>query len=870
MGTALENRQGTRDRLYGDSMSLELYVDELTHYVSWLKKAKESASRLTQMLQNFKNRDEFEQAIVFIHRVLLARLLESGTKSELPVGLQSDLETLYKKISRVRDDDLHRAVEKGATTLSSKGICVAVGASFRTSHVANARVSSYGFSIPMVSEFHKRSGLNEDSLEAQGEKFFSELLNLYFAVFGRGNTLNEHLLDCVEIKGFVWRNCKIMCVYFEDNLQYKMDNLSWIGLDPPQGADDVGILRVAYPVWRDLTNNGTLSGEFWKLAWESYSNVVLNGAGGAQKVHRDWAQVAMRRITSSQPSLMKRLSEARRKTEDKVFVVSNKNLIECLKGLYPEKHTTLTEKLKRLLLMLQGSLSLVPWAKNDKGTPLPVVTIPAIGNKFFCAWTIIPKSLPCPIKEWSQIQPIIKDLFKDASSVDESLSREESGFNWPLEKGESTPEAVQVKKIRESLSTLGRRFPELIEVGQHLTGDAHEGKETSYCFLYGAPEVLKYVEQVVSDERLSGAETVHNAESFRLRCQAHYSLFQQEGVVAFIDQFHGALTVEKMVALRLPSDEDLSQMRGHKKEEHYVLDDQYRALRWVTWKVNTDGKGKVAAVLAGGDGVLRVFWKGKLILAWKKRAGPGEPRWRVGIEFGTRNKSPIGELSNQIARALGMESRSSSVQDLVSTICLISNTVGVGAVIIIGKSQQNDHSLCDMVPDDFKMQWARDRRLSSVEQRMLYSLAIMDGAVYIATDSHDPWVYARRYIAAAPQLLNDQVLTATRLVEEYFDKKWISHIGGCGDIIGCTHMRIRKSERRLLCEDLKAWKDKIGSKGTRHRSVLQLCCLWNDKLTTKENSPLVCSISADGPVHLYQIRACECKQHYLWTKTIIS
>ena len=62
---------------------------------------------------------------------------------------------------------------------------------------------------------------------------------------------------------------------------------------------------------------------------------------------------------------------------------------------------------------------------------------------------------------------------------------------------------------------------------------------------------------------------------------------------------------------------------------------------------------------------------------------------------------------------------------------------------------------------------------------------------------------------------------------------------------------------------------KIGTKGTRHRSVIQLC-LWLLNKPIDGESPIVCSISADGPVNLFKVDTCPCGTKYLWMEEVIS
>jgi len=149
----------------------------------------------------------------------------------------------------------------------------------------------------------------------------------------------------------------------------------------------------------------------------------------------------------------------------------------------------------------------------------------------------------------------------------------------------------------------------------------------------------------------------------------------------------------------------------------------------------------------------------------------------MGIEFSSKD---VRELKELVASELGLDATAASVQDIVSAISLISNTMGEGAVFVMGDDPFAIQALSDMVPDDFKMQWARDRRLSGLEQRMLHSLAIMDGAIHIgvvprakddSVGDSDVWIGARRYIAPPMSRGQSRVLTGTGIVRQF--SKWI-------------------------------------------------------------------------------------------------
>jgi len=458
------------------------------------------------------------------------------------------------------------------------------------------------------------------TLVENGSEFFEQLLDLYFAIFGRGNTLNERLLD-VEDNAFKWRGCEVMALVF-----------SRAGDGPRSPAlsvsrtDNVGILRVSYAVWNSLLRDWRLGEQFWTTAWDTYQEIALKtpDAAGDVEVHRDWVQTAASRMNhtseAGKKSLNQQLQVARQEAEDAVLRKRGP-LVEDLKGLFPEKTLSTSQRLEKLLRMIQGSLCLVPWARRS-GTPLPVFTIPATEDSgtdtvhYRCAWTLIPADVDADPASWRMTQRHINELFLEAAKVHENLVAKDTVVGeLPWEKAPELDGEVQLK-LRQLLTPLGKRFGDVVEVAMELTGDRHEGRETSYCLLVGAPETLKYVDRVISNElsNSSDIESARSREDLRLRCQGHYSLFQEHGVAGFVDQYQSSLSIQKIVWLKSPSEEEFAEMRAAS-----ILDDSFRDLRWLTWKMQDENRARVAAVVAGGDGILRIFVSGKLILAWRKR-----------------------------------------------------------------------------------------------------------------------------------------------------------------------------------------------------------------------------------------------------------
>jgi hypothetical protein len=698
-----------------------------------------------------------------------------------------------------------------------------------------------------------------DALRLHGGRFFSEMLEVYFAVFGRGNTLNEHFLDCTLPHQKAWRECACFCVQFHRELSPAVSL---------QYADRVATLSVSRSLAESLTGNWALAMRFWREAWGTFTSLIPTEHEEALRssLQHDWMPSAAKAMalpsSDSDRSLRHELEEARQKSEELVILYTPAaTLKESLDLLYPNGGASMILKLDRLLKMIQGSLCLVPWAQDADGTPLPVVSIPAIvEGQYSSSWTLIPELDGAQASKWGIIQPSVSKLFSRALGDPTPIREREDAA--PMPPKETKPfwreQNLGANDLVLELERLNDTFVELIKQAQNLTGISHEAKPISFSFIFGPAEVLKHVERVVSNEHGWSTGDQRKRPALGRQCDGHYALFQQDRIAGFVDQNHSPLCISKMVVMRSPTESDVTAMVT--ADADALMDDRYRALRWVTQKTWQEAGMPVAGLIAGGDGILRVFLNGRLELTWRRKADADKSHWQLGIECNRRDDgsdSGTRRLSQEIDRALG---GGSLVLQLISTIWDISNTPGEGAVFIFGGKPSHLPVVSDMVPDNFKMQWARVRDLSGVEQQMLHSLAVMDGAVHIARCNNGAWVCARRFLSSVPQLEGVPNISAQVIVDRYFDK-WIDHLAVKSPAHSTPEMMNALSQ-------LQDWSTAIGGKGTRHRSVLQLCVWLENQYPPDPDWPLLCSISSDGPIKLYQVRKCVCGDTYLWTESI--
>ena len=803
------------------------------------------------------------------------------------------------------------------------GTCLAVSSNLRRPTIPNARVSCAEFSIDCVNEYMGGNSTVKKDLGRYGSQFFSEFYEVYFNFFGRGNTLNEMFLDNYIKDGR--KECRLISVCYSDvsssaKFQARYDS----------GSKTL-FITIDSTIAAALSGQGVYSKAFWDVAWQTFLSTV-NEAHCSQ----DWVPAAVNRLRalpvseSGRPSqtLFDALAHGRKKAEE-ILLGENGGLplAPRLREIYLDDSVPLTECINRLLLMLQGNLCLVPWATipGRNTIPCPVLIVPAEVDGPFSSWTFVTIGQH-PASEWTEVRAQAEGFFEKAAKhlkEEKAISTAANCLTQDLNK--SVQESAAGCSLELILNRLGPILALMCHVAKRLTGVMHESRPISFSFILGKQETLKYVDRVLSNEFISNkgetdafsphrdllssetdaekkekwAELQKIADLASTRIEGHYALFQRPHVAGFVDLDHKSLRVDRMVMLNDPPASDLLRMQ----EQDSILLDEYVRLRWLTWKVKD-----TTGFCSGGDGVLRIFYKGKLALMWRKRVNPEDHHSMLGIEWDSSGEdSPIKQLRSCIQDAIGETGERTStylnsmLSNIISSICSISNANGEGSLFVIGGDRECT-ALCDMVQDTFKMEWAKERRLLDTEQQTLRSLATMDGAVHIClskngTGGNGAWVRARRYIAAAPanplepkakgpldasDLTNFIDWCVELLPNGKVAKPCSNKLEGCFPILG-------KTSPESLRESLGNWKGKLGSKGTRHRSVFQLC-LWSSEQKNRrffgaggsgvndQDAPLICSISADGPVHLYRMYYCKkrdktlckgCPAMLLWTQRII-
>ena len=806
------------------------------------------------------------------------------------------------------------------------GNCLVISSNLRRPTIPNARVSCAEFSVDRVNAF--MGGEKGKELEKYGSQFFSEFYEVYFYFFGRGNTLNEmfldnYLMDPERI------DCKLIMVCYSDAPQCPAFQAKYEPTSKTLSITISSAIAVA------LSGQGEYSKAFWNEAWNTFQSTVIEDSRNSQ----DWIPSAVNRLRASLVTVLgyenkillaDALAHCRERAEEILFGadadIPTLPLATNLREIYRDNNIPLTECINRLLLMLQGSLCLVPWAtiSDQKSIPCPVLIVPAQVRGTFSSWTFVPATLQ-EVAVWNKVQDFAEGFFEKA--VQHLKENQSTKAKCPLIKDldEKVLGNKSVNALEQALDPLGSNLDLMCLIAKGLTGILHEGRPISFSFILGKQETLKYVDRVISNEFINDkvrAEEFHpnkdllntgtsqdkqrseelhkKVEQACTRIEGHYALFQRPHVAGFVDVDYERLRVDRMVMLKDPPARDLLKMQ----EKDSILLDEHVRLRWLTWRhIGTVG------FFSGGDGVLRLFYRGKLVLTWRKRVNPEDHHSILGIEWDEFDDSPVKQLHMYIRDAINEDAASmtasssnitSTLSNIVSSICSIANANGEGALFVIG-GDRNCPALCDMVPDNFKMEWSKERRLLDTEQQTLRSLATMDGAVHICLDRNETggngaWVRARRYIAATPvnplEPNKECPLDASSLID--FLDECIKMLPNGKDGMPCSKKMeecfpiFNKTTPTYLKESLEIWKWKLGSKGTRHRSVFQLCLWSSEKANQKffnsrnlydkeQGAPLICSVSADGPVHLYRMYYCNkrhscvggCPGLLLWTKRII-
>jgi len=743
---------------------------------------------------------------------------------------------------------------------NGKPAAAAVGVSYRTFHASNARVSRYSFADApdWLSKFPRDRFEPAWNCAEMRDKFFTEILDLYFTVFGRGNTLNERVLDAQLKNEASDKECSIFRLIFSDT------EGGQLAID---GKGTEMALLVPLEIWGKLIHlDGhepgklNLADRFWEISWLAFSE-------SSNSCYEDWPRTAYREMCQAKAhngdsSFINLLKLARLEVQEDLFV--QKRLGEVFRLLYGHEGLTLHKggqkvinylsSAESLLRLVQGSLCLTPWAIKGK-KPLDVVTIRVIldengEKKMRSAWTILPYG--SGNDGFSELAKAAQGRFEEALRGDEG--RKLGDFDPPWNNDGKVDQ--NINRLTDVLKAeLGRNGGDILRAAMSVTGDVHEADPVSYSFIFGDPVVLKYIQRVISNERpmspcqeqrLGGGENESGSRvrRFSNRCRGHYAIFQEDRVVAFVDRYD-ELRVDRFIELRAPTDDEIYELH-----DTVIVDDQYRSVQWLTYKV---GRVKACAIgiVAGGDGVLRVFRNGEMVISYKHRTSPEEPRWIPGVGLGKGDNSIEDSLRKEICKHFNEEEHNPLFKDLIATIGAISNSRGKGALFALDAYSEKANYMLEMVPDSFRMQWAARRPLSAIDQMLLKSLAVMDGAVYIERQKKNcPLLVSARNILVPRAGKHDGL--------DIDMDRWQESAEVCQD-----------HEHRSQSKTLTEWRDTIGTKGTRHHSAFQFCrfnCL--DKSRTLRY-PLICSISADGPIHLYQARRCSgCREKYIWTEKI--
>lgn len=840
------------------------------------------------------------------------------------------------------------------------GLGTAVGVNYRSGLAARARFAKYDFRTSVVSAYLRQHGkIDTALLRTHGSDFFGDLVQVYFAVFGRSATFNEHILDNYErARGpHGSSNGQIVTSDLFDPehprpfaVHYHQRKSSEHGVPPIKLS--AGRAYCSLSVSSKLTESlllddedDSLADQFFLHAWDCFqatrSKKDRSPHESAGKLNTDWITHAVKMMEEASKehehgaSLTRRLAMARASAEHIVLSSSTKQLGNTLSSWNPIPDISPTEKLRELLSMLQGALCLIAWETpswQDGQSAISFVTCPVLSNEktdlgtVSASWTFVLDDGPGKdTTSWPRVQQIATTLIGEILSQyppfppTERNSARSLPWNPPPSEDAVSEETRDkefldiCKSINDLIVGSGtnvRIFSRVAKWAMQLTGGAHEARPTSYSLIVGPGSLLKYVARVVSQENgeysaTPNARPENEKEAFwRSVLSSHHSLFGDERVAAFFDAGKPDDEMDHpldcVVALRHPTISELEQMRRAQ-----IPEDEYASLRYLTYQLRARDPAPAIGFRVEKDGILRIFVGGRLLLLYNPRSANPQRVWRAGIEGRRHLASPKGNKDSEgtqcgllqwvIADALSTcdqvddcTNGSHMVNDLMDTITAISNSPGEGTTLLIDGSAKAEKPasmyLCEMVPSDFRMQWARDRQLSGTERRILHSLAIMDGALCIrGSIDKGLWACGRRYLAPDPRDTPDVAArTVDDVIRDYL-KPSIQTIEQVRDMLPGNNSESINARRRLAAGEigLMRWLDRLAGTGTRHQSVLHFCAqqmLNASKLPTaspndpviERKGPLICTVSADGPVRLYRVE--KWKYHaepFIWTMSVV-
>jgi hypothetical protein len=343
-----------------------------------------------------------------------------------------------------------------------------------------------------------------------------------------------------------------------------------------------------------------------------------------------------------------------------------------------------------------------------------------------------------------------------------------------------------------------------------LSNTIHEGRDLLFTFLYGEGDVWRVTQNVLSEEEPEMYSKLPKAREFAHLMEHHWSIFQGERVAGFIDKtqanrvkLEGGIPLSKIIQLK-PFSPLYSKLL---KQSLGMLEEGIA--------VSTSGRGRV-----------RIYYKHSndnvQIIQWDT----------ISNELELLSKD-IGSIADTILKLSisGDFQHINRVKAVIEeAIEEVSDSLGEGAMIIVGEEDYIKNYLQDMDIDEAKMNWRVRNPLILLDKILLRTLLIMDGATWFVKNNNPIKSFVEPRFVVYPHCSQCNPSHAFSALDE--------NCKAYATIPGPTRDSIKDNKRIL------------NGKGSKHHGAANLSLLLFilNKCKPDNNKFRIFTVSADGPI----------------------
>lgn len=370
--------------------------------------------------------------------------------------------------------------------------------------------------------------------------------------------------------------------------------------------------------------------------------------------------------------------------------------------------------------------------------------------------------------------------------------------------------SFDTKHIFEERIKRFRGFYNLMIAMDLLSNTIHEGRDLLFTFLYGEGDVWRVTQNVLSEEEPEMYAKLPKAREFAHLMEHHWSIFQGERVAGFIDKtqanrvkLEGGIPLSKIIQLK-PFSPVYSKLL---KQSLGMLEEGIA--------VSTSGRGRV-----------RIYYKlsndNVEIIQWDTISNE--------IELLSKGMGTIAKTILDLSLKGDFQNINRVKAVIEEAIEEVSDSLGEGAMIIVGEEDYIKNYLQDMDIDETKMNWRVRKPLILLDKILLRALLIMDGATWFVKNNNPIKSFVEPRFVVYPHCSQCNPSHAFSVLDK--------NCKAYATIPGPTRDRIEDNKRIL------------NGKGSKHHGAANLSLLLYilNKCKPDNNKFRIYTVSADGPI----------------------